>query len=121
METKRELSSINEATAVESPAGISRKILAFDKDMMICHFKMKKGVETAAHDHLAVQSGYVISGKVKFTKGNGEAFTVSQGMGYMFSSMEKHAASILEDSELVEIFAPMRKEFLEAEAAQKKA
>jgi quercetin dioxygenase-like cupin family protein len=81
---------------------------------MVCHFRTTAGAEVPFHSHEAAQTGYVISGKVEFEVGeDGESFVATAGTGYSFQSWESHRARFLEDSELIEIFAPARPEFMD--------
>jgi quercetin dioxygenase-like cupin family protein len=79
---------------------------------MLCVFRLKKGSEIPLHHHHAAQTGYVVSGKMLFKKEGGDEFTAEPGTGYAFSPNEKHGAIALEDSEIVEVFAPMRPEYV---------
>jgi quercetin dioxygenase-like cupin family protein len=96
---------------VEASPGIFRTTLAWNEQAMLCHFHMQKGAKVPLHDHPATQNGYVISGKVRFLKSGGEAFTAVSGTGYCFGPMESHGAEVLEDSEVIECFAPARSEY----------
>ena len=87
-----------------------RKTLSYNDEVMMCHFIMKKGASIPLHGHRASQNGYVISGKVKFFTETGE-FIAEKGLSYVFDANEKHGAEILEDSEVVEAFAPSRPEY----------
>ena len=40
---------------VENPPGILRTTLAYNAQMMLCHFKMKKGTKIPLHDHEAAR------------------------------------------------------------------
>ena len=113
MSEKKEKSHANKnsAVTVESPPGICRTTLAYRDEIMFCHFDMKKGASIPLHNHEAVQCGYVIQGKVKFVKQNESEFIAEAGDSYVFASKESHGADVLEDSEVVECFAPMRPEY----------
>ena len=97
--------------AVENPPGIHRTTMAFNKETMLCHFTMTKGAEIPLHHHPAVQNGYIIKGKVEFRTADGGSFIAETGSGYAFASEEEHGAKVLEDSEVIECFAPMRPEY----------
>ncbi len=106
------MKNTSEAKLVENPPGISRKTLAYDNEAMLCHFNFKKGSKIPLHDHRAAQIGYVISGKVRFIAEKPEdEFEVQTSDSYVFSKFVKHGAIVLEDAELVEVFAPMREEY----------
>ena len=80
-ETKRPLARLPEGTTVEAPPGIHRTAMAYEKDIMICHFSMKKGAAIPLHNHDAAQNGYLISGKVKFLKEDGSFFIATPEIG----------------------------------------
>jgi quercetin dioxygenase-like cupin family protein len=80
---------------------------------MICHFRLKKGTEIPAHTHTPVQAGYVISGKIHFTRQDGGEFIAGPGCGYAFSPDEEHGARILEDTTVIEFFTPSRPEYID--------
>lgn len=104
---------VEETKVVEKPLGVFRTTLSYNDEIMTCHFEMKKGAKIPVHDHAAVQSGYLISGEIKFVNENGESFTATAGTGYTFDSMEKHGAEVVHDSEVVECFAPTRPEYID--------
>lgn len=112
----RKIASLSESTAVENPPGIRRTALAYHKDIMLCHFSMKKGAEIPLHNHGPAQNGYIISGRVLFRKEDGSEFTAEAGTGYVFEPWEKHGAKVLEDSQVIEAFSPMRPEYSEEAA-----
>lgn len=110
MESKR-ISSQTTSKPIEALPGIFRTTLAYNKETMLCHFQLKQGSAIPIHNHVAVQIGYVISGKLKFQKQDGSSFIAESGTGYVFESEEQHGAEALEDSEVIECFAPMRPEY----------
>jgi len=95
---------------VEMLPGILRRTLVYNKDLMLCHFFLKKGSEVPIHSHEQHQVGYVIKGKLKFTTDKGE-FISQQGDSYIFTSNEKHGAILLEDSEVIDVFSPARDDY----------
>jgi quercetin dioxygenase-like cupin family protein len=95
---------------VESPAGIFRTTLAYNAQAMLCHFRMEKGARVPLHEHTAAQNGYVISGRVRFLT-EGSSFEAVAGTGYCFAPRERHGAEVIEPSEVIECFAPMRPEY----------
>lgn len=98
-------------TPVENPEGIFRTTMGFTENAMLCHFNMKKGAMVPLHNHPAEQVGYVVSGRIKFIKKDGDGFIAETGCGYEFKSMEYHGAEVLEDSKVIECFSPARDEY----------
>ena len=106
------LTTLEGAKTEEGPDGVFRTTLAFGEEAMLCHFQANKGARIPLHNHPAVQSGYCISGKVRFQRGEGDDhFTAEAGSSYFFGPNEFHGAEILEDSVFVEVFSPMRPEY----------
>lgn len=92
-----------------------RKLLAYDDHAMMGHFLMPKGTVLPVHQHEHTQIGYVLEGKMEFTIGEGskaEKLTVTSGSGYIFHSMEVHSAVAIEDCIIVEVFTPIREDFI---------
>jgi len=100
-----------EAGEIKALEGIFRRTLAYNDEVMLCHFKLEKGAEIPLHEHEAHQIGYVISGKLQFlteTRGN---FVAENGDSYVFDSHEKHGAKIIETAEVIEVFSPTRVDY----------
>ncbi len=99
--------------AVEKPDGIFRTTLTYEESVMMCHFSMKRDSVIPLHNHPAVQIGFVVKGRIEFKRGDdSHVFVAEQGDSYLFGPNEYHGARALIDSEAVECFAPMRKEYV---------
>ena len=102
--------SLSNRETVENPPGICRTTMAFNDQVMLCHFRMKEGARIPLHNHPAAQNGYVVSGKIRFITEEG-GFVAEEGSGYVFDPLEKHGAEVLSDAEVIECFAPKRPEY----------
>jgi quercetin dioxygenase-like cupin family protein len=111
MVKKVEFSHLDPSRKVPVRPGIERVTLAYNDQNMLCYFYLKKGSKLELHRHEAVQNGFVLKGKVRFFKENGSSFIAGPGDGYVFESNEAHGSDILEDSELIECFSPMRPDY----------
>ena len=69
------------------------------------------GPRIPLHNHEAVQHGFVTRGRVRFLQKGGPGFEVPAGSSYVFGPWEEHGAEVLEDSEVIEFFTPMRPEY----------
>lgn len=107
------LAELDDAQVVEiKPGLLMRRTLAYDDQIMLCHFIMEKGLKLELHKHVAVQVGYVISGRLKFAKEDGTSFVAVAGTSYVFDSNEVHGIEeVFERSEVIECFSPMRPEY----------
>ena len=110
----RPISSRNTSKTIEKPKGIFRTTMSYNEQIMLCHFILKKGTAIPLHNHKAAQNGYVISGKLKFMRKDGDSFIAEAGTSYVFGSEEYHGAEVLEDSEVIECFSPMRPEYADS-------
>lgn len=107
------LTKLDDHKPVEMLPGIFRTTLAYNDKLMLCHFTMKKGAVISLHNHKAVQIGYVIKGKVRFFTKDNDNIIAEAGSSYVFASEEYHGLEVLEDTELIECFSPMRPEYIE--------
>lgn len=111
METKVYLSSLSVGKRVQMRPGIERVTMSYNADNMLCYFYLKAGTGLPLHDHVAVQNGFVVKGRIRFFKADGSSIVVGPGDGYIFDSSEAHGSEVLEDSEIIECFTPMRPEY----------
>ncbi len=97
---------------VEAVKGILRRTMCYNATAQICQFDMKKGSIIELHSHPAAQIGYVIKGKVEFLYETKESkHVVVAGDSYLIPGNVLHGAKILEDSDVIEVFSPARKEY----------
>jgi quercetin dioxygenase-like cupin family protein len=86
--------------------------MAYDEQSMLCHFRLTAGAKIPMHAHAAAQNGYMISGKMRMLLEGEGSFEALPGTGWCFASQQRHGAEVLEDSEVIECFVPMRPEYL---------
>lgn len=92
-------------------AGVSRKILSYDEQMMIVEVHFEKNSIGSTHVHPHQQLTYVQSGRFRFTIDE-QPFEVSQGDSLLFPPNIPHGMVCLESGVLLDIFHPMREEFI---------
>lgn len=91
--------------------GVSRKILAYDKNMMSVEVRFEKGAVGAMHTHPHTQISYVLEGRFEATIA-GKTEIISTGDTYITPPDAPHGVVCLEEGALLDIFTPMRKDFL---------
>lgn len=91
--------------------GITRKITGFNTQLMMVQVKFEKGAIGYIHDHFHSQSSYVASGKFKITI-NGKSKILETGDGFFVNPNLKHGAECLEAGILIDVFSPVREDFL---------
>lgn len=91
--------------------GIDRQMIV-GRNIMICRLRFDAFVITPAHRHPHEQVTMVMQGKVKFTLDTEERI-VSAGDILHFPSNHWHGATMLdEEVVLIDIFSPIREDFL---------
>ena len=91
--------------------GVKLKSLVHGEKTHLCEFKLEKGSALPAHKHPHEQTGYLISGRLKF-RIDGETFNATKGDSWNIPGDMEHAVEVLEDSVVVEVFSPLREEYL---------
>jgi len=98
----------------ELGGGIRRKIMAYGDQLMAVYLEFKKGAVGARHSHPHVQIAFVVSGSIELTIGQ-ESRVLRAGDFYYVPSGAEHGAVALEDAVVVDLFTPMRADFLPKE------
>ena len=91
--------------------GIERKTLAFGEHTLMTEFRMRKGSSLPTHAHPQEQSGYLVSGCIRLTIGR-RSSEVHPGGSWSIPGGTRHRAVILEDSVAIEVFSPVREDYL---------
>lgn len=91
--------------------GIEQKTLVYGEKTLMVEFHLHKDALLPRHAHPHEQSGYLVSGRIRLTIGE-EVYSVGPGDSWCIAGGVKHGAEILEDSVAIEVFAPVRKEYL---------
>lgn len=101
-----------DAFPVPCEPGVSRKVLCYSDNLMMCEITFEKGSEGNAHKHPHEQITYIVKGKFDFTVGD-ETKTVSAGDSVYMPANTMHGVKCLEAGVLADIFSPKRDDFLE--------
>ena len=103
----------SEARAVEIVPGVVRKSIAWGERAHVVELHLKKGSSVPPHSHPHEQCGYLISGAFDFTIG-GRTQRVEAGGGWYIPGGVEHSVAVLEDSVAVDVFSPVREEYLDS-------
>ena len=102
-------SASNEDMGIPEP-GLRRQVMSYTPSMMLVRHTMVKGWVGSKHSHPHEQMVYVIKGRIVFEypgniieAGPGDSFIVPGGV--------EHQARATEDSEVLDIFTPMREDY----------
>lgn len=91
--------------------GISRQITGYNTQLMVVKVKFEKGAVGYVHDHFHSQGSYVASGKFRITI-DGKSEILETGDGFFVPPNAKHGAECLEAGILIDVFSPVREDFL---------
>jgi quercetin dioxygenase-like cupin family protein len=90
---------------------LSRKIVA-GEHVMLAQVYLKRGCLVPMHSHESEQMTYVLQGALKFLIG-GDEITVREGEVFHIPSRIEHQAEALEDTFELDVFTPVRQDWLD--------
>ena len=90
---------------------ISRKFVTGEREML-AQIYLKKGAIVPMHRHESEQMTYVLQGALRFLV-NGEEITVREGEVLHIPSWVPHQAEALDDTFELDIFSPIRQDWLD--------
>ena len=93
---------------------LSRKVVTGEREMLVQVY-VKRGCLVPLHTHASEQMTYVLQGALKFLVG-GEEITVREGEVIHIPSGIEHQAEALEDTFELDVFSPIRAEWLTSAA-----
>ena len=96
----------------ELSPGIEKKTLVYGQNTLMAQFRLKKGHELPNHSHPHEQTGQLLSGSIRFVV-EGESYLAEPGDSWCIPGEVPHAAEILEDSLVLEVFSPCRTDYID--------
>ncbi len=96
---------------IPSLEGIEQKTLVFGEKSLMTEFRLTKGSRLPLHSHPHEQTGYLVSGRIRLFIGT-YTFDVEPGDSWNILSDVEHRAEILEDAVAIEVFSPVREDYL---------
>jgi len=91
--------------------GIRIKTLCFGELMLMNEFLLQKDADLPEHSHPNEQTGYLVKGKIRLFIEN-LARDLMPGDSWNIAKNVRHRAEILEDSVAIEVFSPVREDYL---------
>jgi len=95
--------------------GVSRQIMGYDDKIMLIKVKFEKGSIGKLHEHFHSQTSYVASGSFELTIGDKKQ-VLKEGDSFYIPPHVVHGALCLEDGILIDVFSPVRQDFLDKSA-----
>ncbi len=91
--------------------GVTMRPLAWEDKTILCEFKLEKGYKIPSHQHPYEQTGYLLSGKLNF-RIDKTWNLAERGDSWSIPENVEHEVEILEDSVVLELFSPIRPDYL---------
>lgn len=92
-------------------SGIDQKTLVHGEKTLMTEFRLKRDSLLPLHSHHHEQTGYLVSGHLRLYIGK-EPHDVLPGDSWCVPGGEEHHADALEDSVAIEVFSPVREDYL---------
>jgi quercetin dioxygenase-like cupin family protein len=91
--------------------GIRRKTLVHGDKTLMSEFLLDKETVLPKHSHPHEQTGYLVSGRIRLAIGN-ETRELFPGDSWCIAGGIEHGAEIIENAVAIEIFSPVREDYL---------
>ncbi|MEN6621026.1 MAG: cupin domain-containing protein [Smithella sp.] len=91
--------------------GVWMKTLVYGEKTLCTEFKLEAGYTLPKHAHEQEQTGYLVSGEIRLSIGD-KTFDVRPGDSWCIPANVEHGAGIIADSIAIEVFSPVRKDYL---------
>jgi quercetin dioxygenase-like cupin family protein len=91
--------------------GVHLKTAVYGKQTLLTEVRMDQGAVIPPHKHPHEQTGYLVSGQLEFLV-NGEHITAHPGDSWNIAGDVEHGATAVVDSVVVEVFSPVREDYL---------
>lgn len=101
----------NDVSVTPCEPGVSRRVLAYNEQVMMCEITFEKGAKGNPHTHPHTQVTYIVKGSFAFTVGD-ETKVVNAGDSVLMPSGVLHGCECLEAGVLCDVFTPMRQDFI---------
>lgn len=101
----------DQAEAQDAGEGITRRIMAYSENLMCVENTFCKGAVGLLHSHPHTQITYVVCGTFSFTI-DGQTRIVKRGDTLLKENGVTHGCTCLEAGVLLDIFTPIREDFL---------
>ena len=101
----------DEQKLIDLGKGMTRRVLSYNDAIMTVEVGFETGAEGAVHTHPHTQCSYVLSGKFLYSVEE-ESVELNPGDSIVVPSGLPHGTVCLEKGVLLDIFTPMRKDFL---------
>lgn len=90
---------------------VQRTTLVHGERTLMTEFRMPSGSGAPLHAHPYEQTGYLVSGRILLTVGD-EVRELTAGSSWCVPADCSHGAEVLESAVAIEVFSPVREDYL---------
>ncbi|SER38830.1 cupin domain-containing protein [Pedobacter rhizosphaerae] len=109
--TNKSLIADNDIDWEDLGAGVKRKIMAYDENLMLVKVDFEKDAIGSVHNHPHLQLSYVARGSFEVSMGE-EKKVLNEGDVFFAPTLVYHGVRCLEAGLLIDVFNPHREDFL---------
>jgi len=91
--------------------GVHLKTMVYGTKTLLTEVRFEKGALIPAHSHPHEQTGYLVSGQMDFLV-EGVHHIAKPGDSWNIAGSIEHGATALEESVVIEVFSPVREDYL---------
>jgi quercetin dioxygenase-like cupin family protein len=91
--------------------GVHLKTMVYGNQTLLTEVRFEKGAVIPQHGHPHEQTGYLVSGHMNFLV-DGEHYNAKPGDSWNIACDIEHGATALEESVVIEVFSPVREDYL---------
>ncbi|MBR3765400.1 MAG: cupin domain-containing protein [Clostridia bacterium] len=91
--------------------GVQRRVLSYNEELMTVEVAFEAGAVGAVHTHPHTQCTYVLAGRFSYSVED-KSVTLGPGDSIVVPSGLPHGTTCLEEGVLLDVFTPMRKDFI---------
>jgi len=96
---------------IEKLPGVRLKTLVFGEKTLLTNLIIFKGATIPTHNHIHEQTGFLQSGCLEFLI-DGNKIIANPGDSWIIPGNVSHGATAIEDSNVIEVFSPVREDYL---------
>lgn len=104
-------SKVSSEGYINTIKGIELKTLVYGEKTLMTEFRLKEGSILPRHSHPHEQTGYLVKGHIVLSIGE-EKYDVMPGDSWCIAGGIEHDAEVMKDSVAVEVFSPVRQDYL---------
>jgi quercetin dioxygenase-like cupin family protein len=96
---------------IQPIAGVEQKTLTYGEKTLLTEFLLKQGHTLPRHSHPNEQIGYLVKGRIILSIAD-QVYETVAGDSWCIPGNVEHSAEIIEDSIAIEVFSPVREDYL---------